>query len=63
LRARVERHAACVAAPDEAVILQRLTDKAVAYLRAQGGEEAVIAVTDAACADKRWVDLIVVEVK
>ena len=63
LRARVERHAACVAAPDEAVILQRLTDKAVAYLRAQGGEEAVIDVTDAACADKRWVDLIVVEVK
>jgi hypothetical protein len=63
LRARVERHAACVAAPDEAAILQRLTDKAVAYLRAQGGESAEIEVTDAACAEKRWVDLIVVEVR
>jgi hypothetical protein len=63
LRARVERHAACIAAPDEAATLQRLTDKAVAYLRTQGGEEAVIEVTDAACADRRWVDLIVVEVK
>jgi len=63
LRARVERHAACVAATDEAVILQRLSDKAVAYLRAQGGEEAEIEVTDAPCAEKRWVDLIVVEVR
>jgi hypothetical protein len=63
LRARVERHAACLPAPDEAAILQRLSDKAVAYLRAQGGEDAEIEVVDALCAEKRWVDLIVVEVR
>ena len=63
LRARVERHAACLPAPDEAAILQRLSDKAVAYLRAQGGEDAEIEVVDAPCAEKRWVDLIVIEVR
>jgi len=63
LRARIERHAACLPAPDESIILQRLSDKATAYLRAQGGEEAEIEVTDAPCAEKRWVDLIVVEVR
>lgn len=63
LRARVERHPACLPAPDEAAILQRLSDRAVAYLRAQGGEEAEIEALDAPCAEKRWVDLIVVEVR
>ena len=63
LRARVEKHPACLPAPDEAAILQRLSDKAEAYLRAQGGEEAEIETLDAPCAEKRWVDLIVVEVR
>lgn len=63
LRARVEKHPACLPAPDEAAILQRLSTKAEAYLRAQGGEDAEIEVLDAPCAEKRWVDLIVVEVR
>ena len=63
LRARIEHHPACLPAPDEAAILQRLSDKAVAYLRAQGGEDAEIEVVDAPCAEKRWVDLIVIEVR
>jgi hypothetical protein len=63
LRARVEKHPACLPSPDEAAILQRLSTKAEAYLRAQGGEEAEIEVLDAPCAEKRWVDLIVVEVR
>lgn len=63
LRARIEHHPACLPAPDEAAILQRLSDKAVTYLRAQGGEEAEIEVLDAPCAEKRWVDLIVIEVR
>jgi len=63
LRARVERHGTCNVVGDETEILQRLTDRAVVYLRTQGGADAVIEIVDAACAEKRWVDLIVVEVR
>lgn len=63
LRARIERHPACLPAPDEAALVQEMTDRATAYLHEKGAEDAGIEVVDMACAEKRGVDLVIVEVR
>jgi hypothetical protein len=63
LRARIERRPACLPAPDEAALVATLTEKAVAYLHEKGADDAGIELVDMPCAEKRGVDLVIVEVK
>ena len=63
LRARIERHPACLPAPNEAALVQGMTDRAVTYLYGRGAEDAGIEIVDMACTEKRGVDLVIIEVR
>jgi len=63
VRARIEQHPACLPRVDEQVMVERMTQKAVDYLRSRGATDAGIEVVLLECAPKRWVDLVIIEVK
>ena len=63
LRARIERHPACLPAPDEAALVESMTQRAVTYLYGRGAEDAGIEIVDMACTEKRGVDLVIIEVR
>jgi hypothetical protein len=63
LRARVEQHPACLPRADERALVERMTQKAVDYLRSRGATDAGIEVVLLECAPKRWVDLVIIEVR
>ena len=63
LRARVEQHPACLPRADEREVVERMTMRAVEYLRSRGATDAGIEVVLLECAPRRAVDLVIVEVK
>ena len=63
LRARVEQHPACLPRADEQALVERMTQRAVEYLRSRGATDAGIEIALLECAPKRTVDLIIIEVK
>ena len=63
VRARIEQHPACLPRADEQVVVERMTQKAVDYLRSRGATDAGIEVVLLECAPRRAVDLVIIEVR